>query len=63
VSSRQHRKTYDINVFVDSGCRNCFRSLKEARINDFDSGVTQQSSHNFDTTVMAVKPNFGNENS
>jgi hypothetical protein len=63
VSTRQHRKTNDINVFVNSRSRNCFGRLKEASVNDFDTSIAQQASDNFDTTVMAIKPNFGNENS
>ena len=63
MGTGQHRETNDINVFVNSRSRNCFGRLEEARVNDFDTGIAQQASDNFDTTVMAIKPNFGNENS
>ena len=63
MGTRQHRKTDDINVFVNSRSRNRFGCLKETRVDDFDTGIAQQASDNFDTTVMAIKPNFGNENS
>ena len=63
MGTGQHRKTDNINVFVNSRSRNCFGRLKEACVNDFDTGIAQQASDNFDTTVMAIKPNFGNENS
>jgi hypothetical protein len=63
MGTGQHRKTNYINVFVNSCCGNCFGRLKEASVNDFDTSIAQQASDNFDTTVMAIKPNFGNENS
>jgi hypothetical protein len=63
MGTGQHRKTDNINVFINSRSRDCFGRLEQAGVNDFDTGIAQQASDNFDTTVMAIKPNFGNKNS
>lgn len=61
MGTGQHRKTYDINVFVDGRGYHHLGSLTEAGIDDLHTGVPKDASNDLDPSVVAIKADFGHK--
>ena len=61
VSSRQHRETDHIDVFVDGRGRNCVGSLEQTGVDHFETGIAQQTSNDLHTAVVSIEAHLGHE--
>ena len=50
-----------VDIFLDSGRRDHFGRLVQARVHDFHPGVAQRTRDDLGAAVMAVEPRFGHQ--
>src|SRR5436189_3467495 len=61
MRTAQYRDAYGINVFLQSSRRDHFGRLTQAGVDHFHSRITKRACDDLRTTVMAVKPGFGDQ--
>src|SRR5262249_50542484 len=62
VRAGENRQTDDVHIFLQRRSDDHLRRLAQAGVDDFHAGVAQRTGNHLGTTIMAIKPWFGDEN-
>src|SRR6185295_20296157 len=61
VRTRQHRQPDRVDIFVDSGCGDGRRCLKQAGVDHFVPGIAQDAGDDLDATIVTVETDLGDQ--